>query len=227
VLDWALRTQCANPSSFKDRLQAGDLALFDHDYHGAIVEYLRCLGLKNDQSVRDKLIKCQQLARKADFGSSEPWSEYKIVLEKALKIKQQAFGKNHHQVQIALFELGIANRITNNLTEAEHLLKSIKLGKNDTYPDPADVAYALGDVYSKEGKCDEAVEQYRAGLALETREEIISPSIYVQDRIANAYICAGRFKDAIRPVQRASIHRAPELTGSTSGTIEETGPLIE
>jgi tetratricopeptide (TPR) repeat protein len=227
MLDWAMTWQSTDPSNFKDRLNAGDLAFFDHDYHGAIVEYLRCLGLKNDQRVRDKLINSLQLARKADFGPVEPLSEYIILLEKSLKLNQQAFGKNHHRVHSALFDLGIANWSTNHLKEAEYELRSIKLDKNDVSPSPSDVAYALADVYAKEGKCDEAVAQYRASLALESEYERRLPPKGVRDRIAYAYICAGRFRESMQTVKQSPIEQAPSLTGSTDGFVRESGPFIE
>jgi tetratricopeptide (TPR) repeat protein len=229
MLDWAMTCQSTDPSNFKDRLNAGDLAFFDHDYHGATVEYLRCLGLKNDQRVRDKLINSLQLARKADIGTVEPLAEYTILLEKSLKLNQQAFGKNHHRVQSALYDLGLAHWITNHLTEAEYELRSIKLDKKDVdaYPSSSDVAYALADVYAKEGKCDEAVAQYRAGLALESEYEKRIPTKQIRDRIANAYICAGRFKESMQAAKQLPIEPYPSLTGSTNGFTGESGPFIE
>jgi tetratricopeptide (TPR) repeat protein len=231
VLDWLMRWQSTNPSNFKDRLNAGDLAFFDHDYHGATVEYLRCLGLKNDQRVRDKLINALQLARKADFGSVEPLSEYIVLLEKSLKLNQHSFGRNHNRVQSALFELGIAHWLTNHLTEAESELRSIELDKNDKHdvvsPSPSDVAYALADVYAKEGKCDEAVARYHAGLALESEYEKRIPTKHISERIANAYICAGRFRESMQTVKRSPLKEYPSLTGSTDGVMGESGPFIE
>ncbi len=195
-LDAILNSHGYNPNSFSDRLRMADISLSLGDYHGAILEYLRCLGIRNDEKVRDKLYIALRKTRQVDYGDTDPLAENIALLKKKLKLEVQTFGRDSNRGQACLFNLGIANGIANNLAEAEVQLESIKHIRSDVDWLRA-VHYALAEVYSKQGKCDEAVAKYRAGLALHPKD-----LEYASERIANAYICAGRYQEATQVINQ-------------------------
>ncbi len=147
-----------DPASYKDRLSLADEAFSQHDYPGAIVEYMLCLGMHDDSKVRDKLIESIQLVDSVDIKNTDIILEYLQLNTKLKNLDERAFGTGALQVMEQKVRLGRAYWLANDLSNAEKTLTSIKPGAKERNL-KADIALYLADVYAKAGRCEDAVFQ--------------------------------------------------------------------
>ncbi|CAN5335221.1 hypothetical protein BH10CYA1_BH10CYA1_15760 [soil metagenome] len=242
-LDYLYGITGRNPMDFDSRLRVADQAYAKHDYHGAIVEYLHCLGQKNDQTVRDKLIKSMQLSRAAEIPTGGDPEQIKVgdqlfiaLLVKERDLKQRAFGNHSKTVLNGNIELSEEYALTGQFENAELLLKPLvnEVFAEDSWAGSGTLepggAYttelhrirklhcpaplALADIYAKEGKFDEAMTMYHIGQKYQNEQDHA-----VWDRIVDAYIKAGRY-----PMAREVLTHHPHVavdsfssSGSSSG----------
>lgn len=218
-LDYLL-SSFMNPKNFNDRLNAAEAS---QTTHGVIIEYQRCLGIKNDESVRSKLIAKIVEARKDELTNEEKAeiAEYTDCLLKLKALTLEAFGNKHRSTYAAYQALGVIYAKAGDFAQAELFLDPNKSKVTSDEYDQADLAYELGSVYAAEGKFELALASYRRGQALDHKPDAI-PRYGIWQEIARINLMAGHIKEsdkAMKEADKESSGRGPALTGSGVDTL--------
>lgn len=223
LLDHSLGLIDPNSLSYESRLKEGDTSFDAHNYHAAIVEYHRCLGLKFDETVQQKLVRALQLCQEEEEQYyRKAISDYMALLVKSKALDLPAYGLDNPRTQQDISRLGITYAALNKFEEAEHellLADSAHIANNQINE------YNLADVFAKEGKAAMALERYQRGKSLEKGEgSSKTPGVWA--RMAFVCIRAGKLSEAEKYMKLAESERMVDSFGTNSfGIIHQ--PMME
>ncbi|RTL38510.1 MAG: hypothetical protein EKK48_21630 [Candidatus Melainabacteria bacterium] len=205
-----------DPDDYHDRLNLADST---NTVHGAIIEYSRCLGLKEDKVVSAKLLGKLQEARNTDLSPQQQSdiTNYIDCLTRLQKLRIDAFGANDHGTQDTTKELGIASGLSGDFENAEHFLSSLTTGA--AIEGPSDARLSLADLYTNEGKFNLALSLYDQ-VFQELKKEQHASVRFLRWRIARANLLAGRMKPAIQAINDANNESTPDLFGSSRSNVD-------
>ncbi|HEY9730782.1 MAG TPA: hypothetical protein V6C89_02650 [Drouetiella sp.] len=219
-LDYIL-SSFMNPTNFNDRL---NLAESSKTTHGQIIEYMRCLGIQNDENIRSKLIAKIVEARKTDLTAEEQTkiADYVDCVKKTRTISLEAFGKGHRTTQVATEILGFEEAVKGNFAEAEALLNPIQSQLTSDNFDEATTIYDIAEVYASQGKFDLALATYKRGQKLDQQR---MPRDGIWQAIARINLVAGHIEEADKAI--AQLNNESTLYGSSLSGSGVDSLLIE
>lgn len=206
-----------DPDDYHDRLNLADST---RTIHGAIVEYLRCLGLKEDKIVRAKLIAKLLEAKRTDLNPQQQSNidDYLDCLRRIQKLRTDAFGPNDLSTQYTTKDLGVTSGINCDFENAEHLLSS--LTTSAAINGPFDARLSLADLYTKEGKFNLALSTYNQVFQKVKKEHLSTQFMWW--RIARTNLLAGRLKPAIEAINHANNESTPDRFGSCQSSVDSS-----
>jgi len=204
-----------DPDDYNDRLNLADST---NTLHGAIIEYSRCLGLKEDKVVSAKLLGKLQEARKTDLSPQQQShiTDYIDCLTRLQKLRIDAFGADEYGTKVITKELGIASGLSGDFENAQQFLSSLTTGTE--IEDHFDARLSLADLYTKEGKFNLALYLYDQVLQ-KLKNEHLSVG-FLRWRIARANLLAGRLKPAIQAINDANNESTPDMFSSSRSNVD-------
>jgi tetratricopeptide (TPR) repeat protein len=207
MLEDAIAKSGRDPNDRATRKILGDQTLERGEFRSAIIEYQRCLGMKDDPTIRLRLQRCYiELQPKPGSDAAETLS----TLSDLKKLQSDAFGANSKHVTKILERFAIAYRALGDFEKAEQLRKEILTREladpnmeerlnNDPMlngKSPIITAYEnLLDVYLQEGKFREARTLFNQGIRQFNPDENIQAYGLV-DQYELICMRAGWFKEA-------------------------------
>lgn len=207
MLDNTIAKSGRDPNDRETRKVLGDQALERGEFRSSIIEYQRCLGMKDDPTIRLRLQRCYVgLQPKPGSDAAETLS----TLADLKKLHSDAFGANSKHVTKILERFAIAYLALGDFAKAEQLRKEI-LARELADPNmeerlnndpmlngksPIITAYEdLLDLYLREGKLREARTLFNQGIRqFEPKENVHAYDLLNQYEL----ICmrAGWFEEA-------------------------------
>jgi tetratricopeptide (TPR) repeat protein len=151
------------------------------------------------------------LVDRAQYDQAEP------LYQRALRIREQAYGSDHHLVAWSLNRLAILYRKQCKYDQAEPLYqRALRIREQAHGPDHPDVAHplnGLADLYRKQGKYDQAELLYHHALhILEQTHGPDHPLVaYSLIGLANLYCEQGKYDQAEPLFQRTVVIREHHL----------------
>ncbi|MBS1956677.1 MAG: hypothetical protein JST89_20990 [Cyanobacteria bacterium SZAS-4] len=124
MLDKMIAKTGRDPNDWETRKRLGDQSFERHHMRAAIVEYERCLGMREDEAVRLKLRKCAiELSPNYELGWEA--SETLSTLGDLKKLNAETFGVDSKQVTEVLRKYAWAYRALGDSVREEQMRKEI------------------------------------------------------------------------------------------------------
>ncbi len=223
--DWLNYTLSAymDPSNYHDRLNLADST---KTLHGAIIEYSRCLGLKNDPAVRAKLLVKKMEAYRADMSGLQRKQVVAHIdcLKKLLALKEETMGDNEISADYFKICLGEAYAHNQDFTKAEQCIQSVKAGPNDVCGG-YERNLKLAQIYEQTGLFDRALTEYKY-VHVDEKSTRQVPEWELYYKIARTNLLAGRFKAADDAIKIAR-DKTPSMYGRSSGSPDDRTLMMD
>jgi hypothetical protein len=124
-LDSLIGKMGQDPNNFQDRLMLADNSFANKNWHGAVVEYARCLGIHEDAAVQAKLLSARKLSKNVDQPDNSLLEKQIDLTIRDLKLKTEAFGSDSGQAMNDRQNLGRLYLNNEELPKAEALLTQV------------------------------------------------------------------------------------------------------